>query len=91
MIPSKLDKKTLFRLDVDSEVWQDDMGLSGLESEPPRWLADESVRKGISALLDRDRCIEERSRLEMEYKAMRLWIEETSQALRTVINETSGT
>ena len=32
----------------------------------PRWLTDIMVRKGIQAVLAKDRCLEERRRLEIE-------------------------
>ncbi|KAG6823737.1 hypothetical protein H0H92_009193 [Tricholoma furcatifolium] len=60
--PQKIETKGLFALDVDDSIWQD-TGLTGdataVETTPPPWLADESVRDGIRAVLEQDRCVEE--------------------------------
>jgi hypothetical protein len=71
--PPKIASKGLFALDVDDDIWQD----IGLDNEPdpnpPLWLCDESVREGIKALLEHDRCLEEEVRLRHECCAMREW------------------
>ena len=43
-----------------------DIWVTRVSTPTPRWLGDVLVRKGIKALLAKDRCIEERRRLEME-------------------------
>ncbi|KAG6903910.1 hypothetical protein DXG01_014048, partial [Tephrocybe rancida] len=74
--PEKIETKGLFALDVDDTIWQD-IGLDGGFNEaPPPWLANESVRAGIRALLERDRCIEEEHRLCHECRSMRVWLSE---------------
>ena len=48
------------------------------------WLADDNVRLGIRAILARDRCDEELSRLKHENRSLREWfLEEWA-----VVNET---
>ena len=43
-----------------------DVWVTRLSTPTPRWLNDVLVRKGIQAMLSKDRCLEERRRLEME-------------------------
>ncbi|KAG6912549.1 hypothetical protein DXG01_013887, partial [Tephrocybe rancida] len=72
--PEKIETKGLFALDVDDTIWQD-IGLDeGSNEAPPPWLANESVRVGIRALLERDRCIEEEHCLRHECRSMRVWL-----------------
>ncbi|KAJ3818328.1 hypothetical protein EV361DRAFT_952195 [Lentinula raphanica] len=65
--PIKIDMERLFELDVDDDIWLD-VGFGydeeeEEESNPPLWLSNDSVRAGIRALTDRDRCLEEQARL----------------------------
>lgn len=75
--PTKIERKGLFALDVDDNIWQD-IGLDdgSTETEPPLWLCDDRVREGIKALLELDRCTEEEERLRGECQAMRHWFAE---------------
>ncbi|KAI6121644.1 hypothetical protein F5141DRAFT_1211302 [Pisolithus sp. B1] len=43
--------KGLFQLDVDNDIWQD-VGLGEGHPDPPKWLADEDVHKGIRLMLE---------------------------------------
>jgi len=56
VVPLYIDMETLFKLDVDDDIWQD-VGLTDdidtLHSIPS-WLGDENVRQGIKALLELD-------------------------------------
>ncbi|KAH9485339.1 hypothetical protein JR316_0002247 [Psilocybe cubensis] len=68
----------LFKLDVDDNIWQD-IGFDDDENETieiPDWLGKEDVRKGIKALLEYNRCIEEERRLIEEKKSMIQWFRE---------------
>ena len=40
--------------------------MARVSTPTPRWLGDVLVRKGIKAVLAKDRCLEERRRLQME-------------------------
>lgn len=80
--PPKIEMDGLFALDVDDEIWLD-IGLGydddeehENQSSPPLWLSNDEVRKGIRALLERDRCEEERTRLVDERRAMQEWFSE---------------
>ncbi|KAE9384417.1 hypothetical protein BT96DRAFT_960902 [Gymnopus androsaceus JB14] len=66
--PVKIEMEGLFDLDVDDDIWLD-IGLGA----PPLWLSNDDVRAGIRAMLDRDRCLEERKRLLDERSAMQEW------------------
>lgn len=70
----------LFDLDVDDDIWLD-IGLGYDDDDadgsvPPLWLSNDNVRAGIRAMLDRDRCLEERKRLLDERSAMQEWFSE---------------
>ncbi|KAI5986471.1 hypothetical protein EDD15DRAFT_2389853 [Pisolithus albus] len=70
--PTPIPSKGLFQLDVDSDIWQD-VGLGEGLPDPPRWLADEDVRKGIRFMLEVDRCNEEERRLSRERTILQEW------------------
>lgn len=78
--PVKIEMEGLFDLDVDDDIWldielrYDDDDADG--SVPPLWLSNDKVRVGIRAVLDRDRCLEERQRLLDERSAMQEWFSE---------------
>ncbi|KAE9383043.1 hypothetical protein BT96DRAFT_770065, partial [Gymnopus androsaceus JB14] len=69
--PVRIEMEGLFNLDVDDDIWldiglgydDDDDNGGGIGSAPPLWLSNDNVRAGIRAMLDRDRCLEERKRL----------------------------
>jgi hypothetical protein len=72
--PEPIQRDGLFKLDVDDDIWQD-IGLDEDQSGPlPRWLCDDTVREGIKALLEHDRCCEEEIRLKKERCAMQEWM-----------------
>ncbi|THV02106.1 hypothetical protein K435DRAFT_853082 [Dendrothele bispora CBS 962.96] len=70
--PKKIERQSLFELDVDEEIWQD-VGLDEDAENPPLWLCNEEVRRGIRAVLELDRCDEENSRLRAQRKALQEW------------------
>ncbi|KDQ08430.1 hypothetical protein BOTBODRAFT_118738 [Botryobasidium botryosum FD-172 SS1] len=73
--PRKLNAKKIFRLDVDDELWQEDPGLGDdTTNNMPGWLGNDKVRDGITAMLERDRCLEEEQRLRHEQHSMQEWI-----------------
>jgi len=79
VIPGKIDVKSLFHLDVFSCIW-DDAGLSSSDGAD-RWRTDDGIKQGIRALLDRERCREERERLEMEVNRLADWGLQTAMRL----------
>ncbi|EJD41840.1 hypothetical protein AURDEDRAFT_41470, partial [Auricularia subglabra TFB-10046 SS5] len=59
-LPRKLDSKKIFKLDVDDDIWQEDPGLGPQgEASFPRWQTDVDMKRGIRALLEKRRCVEE--------------------------------
>ncbi|KAJ7604905.1 hypothetical protein FB45DRAFT_767951, partial [Roridomyces roridus] len=85
--PPKIDPKILFQLDIADTVWQD-IGLEDPEEEEkevPPWLGDESVRKGIRAMLVVDRANEEDRILEKERRSLRIWFAEEWSMLELAI------
>lgn len=94
--PQKIEPKGLFALDVDDDIWQD-IGLDNDNGDhqndnlvPPLWLSDDGVCQGIKALLERDRCVEEESRLQHERRAMQEWFSEEWKVLSSAINHTGS-
>ncbi|KAG6849562.1 hypothetical protein H0H93_007407 [Arthromyces matolae] len=75
IIPPRIERTGLFKLDVDDEVWQD-IGLADDDgSHPvPDWLGDEKTRRGIRAVLEWDRCLEEETRLSKERCSIQEWL-----------------
>ena len=76
--PHQIDMSSLFDLDVDDDIWQD-IGLAEddlQDVQPPPWMSDQSVRDGIKALLELDRCWEEEARLVHERRALQTWFSE---------------
>lgn len=82
--PLKIEMEGLFDLDVDDDIWLD-IGLSYEEADdetvPPLWLSNDSVRAGICALLDQDRCQEDKARIIGERNAMQEWFSEEWQVM----------
>jgi hypothetical protein len=80
----------LFELDVDDDIWLD-IGLGYEEEEdetvPPLWLSNDLVRTGIHALLDRDRCLEDRARILSERNAMQEWFNEEWRVVHESIDK----
>ncbi|KAF8143017.1 hypothetical protein K438DRAFT_1994297 [Mycena galopus ATCC 62051] len=75
--PVTIPPKGLWQLNVDDAIFQD-VGLDDRYSDsgddnPPLWLSDDNVRKGINAALDLDPCDEEEWRLRRENSALRVW------------------
>lgn len=89
-IPGALDLDQLFNTEANQEMWLE----TGLEDdnpiEPPRYLYDESVKSGISAMLVKDRAVEERHRLECELKLMTEWVRSSLCAVENAINLCTG-
>ena len=75
-VPEKIEMTGLFALDVDDAIWQD-VGLADEDLvDPPLWMCDEDVRRGIKALLELDHCLEEEARLVHERRALQVWFSE---------------
>ncbi|RDB20395.1 hypothetical protein Hypma_012501 [Hypsizygus marmoreus] len=82
IIPAKIEREGLFKLDVDDDIWQD-IGLDD-DSDTgaiPAWLGDENTRNGIKAIVELDRCKEEEQRLGMEHCTMQEWMMEEWHAV----------
>ncbi|KAJ3968612.1 hypothetical protein EV361DRAFT_972720 [Lentinula raphanica] len=80
--PKLIPMKDLFNLDVDDNIWQD-VGLDETSDgqNPPLWLCDENVRRGIRSILLRDRCDEEFLRLKHEMQSLQQWMWEEWQVV----------
>jgi hypothetical protein len=88
VVPKKLERDSLFDLDVDEDIWQD-VGLNddgGIE--PPPWMADDKVRMGIRSMLELDRCEEELSRLRLNRSALQEWFVDEWETVMSVMEVT---
>ncbi|KAG6821718.1 hypothetical protein H0H92_001244, partial [Tricholoma furcatifolium] len=99
--PARIETKGLFALDVDDAIWQDvgltddsheeDVGLTDDSHEEdvglPPWLADDKVREGIRAVLERDWCVEEDVRLIHECSSLRSWFKEEWDVVNLAIQK----
>lgn len=85
-LPRRLDIKKLFRLDVDDEIWQEDPGLGPQdEGDIARWQSDVDVKRGIVALLEKRRCVEEQERVRAEVRALDKWWKEEEGVLHQAL------
>ncbi|KAE9391464.1 hypothetical protein BT96DRAFT_959544 [Gymnopus androsaceus JB14] len=93
--PVRIEMEGLFNLDVDDDIWldiglgydDDDDNGGGIGSAPPLWLSNDNVRAGIRAMLDRDRCLEERKCLLNERDAMQEWFSEEWKVVLTAMQD----
>ncbi|KIJ30560.1 hypothetical protein M422DRAFT_267904 [Sphaerobolus stellatus SS14] len=89
-IPALLKTQKLFRLDIDDGIWNDHgLGEEDDDTELPGWLADESIRKGIIAMLNRDRAIEEFERLKAEEENAMYWLRKAVMRVQTALTHSS--
>lgn len=91
IIPYKIEKEGLFKLDVDDDIWQD-IGLNedNLEGVVPAWLGHEQTRQGIKAILEKDRCLEEEQRLSWERCSLQEWMANEWKAISSARYNASG-
>ncbi|KAI6139104.1 hypothetical protein BKA82DRAFT_4332382 [Pisolithus tinctorius] len=82
--PFPIPPKGIFQLEVDSDIWQD-VGLAEGCANPPSWLADEAVRKGIRLMLEVDHCNEEERRLSREQSALQEWFSVEWQSVQVTL------
>ncbi|KAI5989944.1 hypothetical protein EDD15DRAFT_2388922 [Pisolithus albus] len=87
--PTPIPSKGIFQLDVDSDIWQD-VGLGECHPDPPWWLADESVCKGIKLMLEIDHCNEEERRLSRERSVLQEWFSVEWLSVQTALEEAGG-
>ncbi|KAI6140563.1 hypothetical protein BKA82DRAFT_4331884 [Pisolithus tinctorius] len=82
--PFPIPPKGIFQLEVDSDIWQD-VGLAEGCANPPSWLADEAVCKGIRLMLEVDHCNEEERRLSREWSALQEWFSVEWQSVQVTL------
>ena len=92
MIHTKLDVKELLNLSPEddqwNEMWQNVWSSSWmLSKEPPLFLMDPLIRKGIVVVLTLDQIAEECKWLAWEELNAHIWIVETVDSLITVADE----
>src|SRR6266478_9386830 len=89
-LPTPLDVDQLFNTEANPEMWLE----TGLDEDdpiqPPRYLYDEGVKSGISAMLMKDWAEEEWYQLESELKIMISWINSSLQAVEAAIAQCTG-
>jgi hypothetical protein len=71
-VPDKVEMAELFVLDVDDTIWQD-VGLAEDLMDPPLWMCDDDVQRGIKERLELGHCLEEEACLVHERHALQVW------------------
>ncbi|KAI5985438.1 hypothetical protein F5J12DRAFT_907874 [Pisolithus orientalis] len=86
--PLLIPRDSLFKLDVDDDIWQD-IGL-GDDSDGllPPWLADEKVHSGIRSFLELGCCEEEERHLLQERRDLTEWFSEEWGHVQKTIQST---
>jgi hypothetical protein len=72
-VPSKIDLKNVFQVDVFSALW-DEWGLVASDQGEEKWKTDGETREAIRLLLEIDRCKEEQERLDWEVSRLASWV-----------------
>jgi hypothetical protein len=88
VVPQKIKQETVFLLDVDHQIWNN-QGLGDDDSEVPQWLGDDRVRKDIQAMLTMKRCEEEEFYLKREAAFLQAWFKQEWEYLENAINQCS--
>jgi hypothetical protein len=72
----------------DDPHLMDDIWTTPTMGAIPRWLEDADVRRGVCAMLKRDRCLEELCRLKIEPEALNLsqFLETELAAIETTLH-----
>ncbi|KAH7905408.1 hypothetical protein BJ138DRAFT_1230003, partial [Hygrophoropsis aurantiaca] len=78
---------TLTALRTDQTLLED-VWISPVNGDKPRWLEDQNVREGIRAMLKRARCIEEQRRLGMEADNLCRWFGDELAAVEFALRST---
>jgi hypothetical protein len=91
LVPTIIEKAGLFQLDVDDDIWQD-IGLNDdiIEGSASAWLCDKNTRRGIKALLELDRCIEEEERLSKERCVLQEWFMEEWEIVQIALSTSAN-
>ncbi|KZO98287.1 hypothetical protein CALVIDRAFT_478704 [Calocera viscosa TUFC12733] len=87
-LPARLEVEDLQNPTEDHALWQDVWWPT--MAQPPLWVTDEKIRKGITAVLLLDRCIEEERRLRLEGDNLERWWMEQMRALISVRRDAEG-
>ncbi|KAI6101884.1 hypothetical protein F5141DRAFT_1190112 [Pisolithus sp. B1] len=82
--PLPIPTKGIFQLDVDSDIWQDAEPGEGC-SEPPCWLADGTVCKGIRLMLEIDQSF---LILILQWSVLQEWFSKEWQSLQKALEDT---
>ncbi|KAI6019753.1 hypothetical protein F5J12DRAFT_904163 [Pisolithus orientalis] len=82
--PFPIPPKGIVQLEVDSDIWQD-VGLAEGCANPPSWLADEGVHKGIRLMLEVDSCNKEERILSREQSALQEWFSVEWQSVQVTL------
>lgn len=86
IVPLPIDKKKVFTLDIDSDVWNDAGLLGDDAADIPQWMSNHQVRQGIQALLEFHRCCEELQRLKVEFSNLRRWFISEIEAVQSALS-----
>lgn len=89
LIPAPLDVANLYNLDSNPHMWAASEILSQ-SADHPAYLINEDIRRGIAAVLARDRAKEELIRLREELKTSISWLKEQIRTLQEALVNCQG-
>lgn len=88
-VPHSLLNQRIWNLDVDDPIWSDP-ALYSDGGDVPRWMYDTVFKAGIRAILQLDRCSEEKEHLDYEVEAFVGWIAGRFDLLNQAWYESAG-
>lgn len=89
-LPEAVDIGELFNVDANPALWRDDILLTGSDVTED-YMTSDAVKLGITALLARDRYLEEEARLRQELKIMVDWSSSIHSKAEDALKHCEGT
>ncbi|KAF7298309.1 hypothetical protein MKEN_01355400 [Mycena kentingensis (nom. inval.)] len=87
--PTRLQEDKIFDLEIDDDAIRWGIGLEDDDdaTRMPKAIIDADIRRDVNALLQKQRCLEERHRLRREHGHLRIWFARQWQAINDAIQD----
>ncbi|KAF7305113.1 hypothetical protein MKEN_01226500 [Mycena kentingensis (nom. inval.)] len=87
--PVRLQEDKIFDLEIDDDAIRWGIGLEDDDDETrmPKAIIDADIRRDVNALLQKQRCLEERHRLRREHGHLRVWFARQWQAINEAVRD----
>jgi hypothetical protein len=89
-VPPEIESEGLLKMDVDQPLWQDAEMADFPDGNVPAWLADESVRTGITIAQEVINCRQDLLRCRAEHSNLRAWFNAEFEATQRGYNLSTG-